>query len=294
MSNNDEVIVNATVNHDLEHIHEKGSNILFCRRLRISGKLHRRRDRIKEFPKKFFGGLGTPEDSCVTLIEAYAGPRLPLDEEAKNLNHLMMKKNKQETDTGAGGDTATTSPSPNQKVRSTDQTLEPTTVARFADDEHSEPNSQARGGFSDTFEEMRAPSPLEEEICSLERLAEAGLYVSGPRTQPERDRDPLGLGEDESEPEGSSSSSFTLMASTQVTRNDPEDSMTVLPEEPVDEKISAGAVVLRTIHGTEDHKRAVPLIWNSPTWFLGFGLLFMSVLYAHLIYEMREMSRGLR
>lgn len=207
----------------------------------------------------------------------------------------MKRKNKQETDTGAGGGTATTSPPPSQKAPSTEHTLAPTTVARLdadADTEHSEPNSQARGGFSDTFEEMRAPSPPEEEICSLERLAEAGLYVSGPRAQPERD--PLGLVEDESEPEGSSSSSLTLMASTQVTRNDPEDAVAVLPKEPVDEKISIGAIVLRTIHGTEDHKRAVPLIWNSPSWFLGFGLLFMSVLYAHLIYEMREMSRGLR
>lgn len=64
--------------------------------MKISGKLHRRSDRVKDFPKKLFGGLGTSKHTCVTLIETYIGPRFSLDEDAKNLNGAMIRKNLQE------------------------------------------------------------------------------------------------------------------------------------------------------------------------------------------------------
>lgn len=254
----------------------------------ISGKLHRRRDRVKEFPKKLFGGLGAPKDSCVTLIEAYAGPQLPLDEEARNLDNLMRKKNTNETDIGPEIDMTATTPFSTQKAQSTAQTVKPTTMTRLDYAEHEQPNSQAQRSFSVTFEEKRIPNPLEEELCPLESLAEAGSYFLGPLTR--SDRDPLG--EYECEAEGLNLSSITLMESSQSATNDPENSLILPPEEPVNGESPAGAMALRTRLDTENGP--VPLIWNSPNWILGLGLLFLSVLYAHLIYEMREISRGLR
>lgn len=301
---------------------------LVCRKLKISGELRQRSDRVKEGFKKLFGGFGTSKDTCVTLVEAYVGPRFPLDEEAKRLNAAMVRKNEQETarfsgqgrgpatapsssSFSSGGSSRKAGPSvPDEKkpraAGSQDlSSIMPTPLG----DEYDTPEQQEKGQsfFSDTFKAKRAPSAREEEECPLQSLVEAGQYLLGSSRS---EQDPLGGGDD-SELEGpSSSSSSSISSSTTLvptagsrgnsstpmtTSNDLGDSsVAVEPPDAGDNTGPAGNALSdgRLPKAKEGLWRAV-LAWNSSHQVLGLGFLVLLALYVHLISETRGMPRGL-
>lgn len=253
----------------------KASDRHVYRKLKISGKLHRLSDRVKDFPKKLFGGFGTSRDSCVTLVEAYVGPRFPLDEEAKSLNAAMIRKNDREA--------ASTQ---NEQVTEQHQ---PT----FDNDGQSGTQSQSQGQCSSAFLERVTPSTREEQECPLESLAEAGQYLLG--SQP--GQDPLGQ-EYEPDGEGSAStrSSPTLVAS-QALRNDPKDLETLESDgdhgddDDEEEEVVENSDEDADVRMLNEPRKKFPLAWSSQSWFMGLNFLFLAILYAHLIQQMREVSR---
>lgn len=144
-------------------------------------------------------------------------------------------------------------------------------------------DSQSKGHFSDTFHEKSTPSPHDEEECPLEILAEAGQYLLG--SPP--DQDPLGDDEDESE--GSTSASSSTLVDRQGIRldsKDPEIGKSIGNEDSVENLKS------KKIYQTKS--RSFPLVWNGLNWVFGVGFLLVSILYAHLIYQVRDMPRELR
>lgn len=245
---------------------------------------------MKDFSKKLFGGLGTSKDTCVTLIETYVGPRFPLDEDAKNLNDAMIRKNLQEDIDRVSDINIVTTPFSSRKGRPNDQipppeSQGPTDITVLDQDkqERLEPRSQPNGQFSDAFEKKRAPSPGEEAECPLNSLSEAGRYLL--ESQPAEDP----LGTDEYEPEGSLSSSTPTLMASQGIRDDLKDWDAI---ELVDNESLDGDIDFKKIR--QAILKYVPPGWNGPNWVMGFAFLFMSLLYAYMVYQMREMSRGLR